>query len=81
MEIDIDALDRLRTFVAKHRSQRDAAKALGVSFAFVNQMLTGKQPVSPRILRQLGLRRTIIDDARRRRKTGATDELARELTE
>jgi len=63
VNIDIDALDRLRAFVAVHGNQRDAAKALGVSPAFVNQMLTRKIPVSERILKQLGLRRTIIEDA------------------
>jgi predicted transcriptional regulator len=75
VEIDIDALDRVRAFVAKSGSQRAAAKALGVSLAFVNQMLSGKVPVSKRILAQLGLRRTIIADTRRR-KTDTTEELA-----
>jgi len=63
--IDIDALDRLRAFVDAHGNQRAAAEALGVSVAFVNQMMTEKIPVSPRILKQLGLRRTIVEDEAR----------------
>ena len=62
VNIDIDALDRLRAFVATHGNQGDAAKALGVSRQYVQQMLTRKIPVSERILNQLGLRRTIVED-------------------
>lgn len=62
MNIDIDALDRLRAFVATFRNQREAAKALGVSQQYVQQMLTRRYPVSDRILAKLKLRRTIVED-------------------
>ncbi len=78
MKIDIDALDRLRTFVAKYPTQREAADALGVSKQYLTQMLARVDPISDRILHQLGLRKTIIATTKRRRAAAepAPDELA-----
>ncbi len=67
MKIDIDAVVHLRKFVARYPTQRAAAEALEVSRQFLVMMLGRKEPVSPRILRQLGLRTTIVVDTAARR--------------
>lgn len=57
---EVDPLEALRAFVAKHPTQGSAAKALGVSEAFVSNMLRGMTPISQIVLSQLGLRRAVV---------------------
>ncbi len=77
MKIDIDAVIHLKKFVARYPTQRAAAEALGVSRQFLVMMLGRKEPVSPRVLRQLGLRTTIVvATAARRAAAVESDERA-----
>ena len=51
---------RLRAFVESHRTQRAAARALGVTDVHLCRILAGDRGFSNRILRKLGLRRVTI---------------------
>ena len=54
---EIDPLERLRAFVAKHSNQKDAAAALEISGPYLSDILKGRRDFSPAILERLGLRR------------------------
>ena len=56
----IDPIAQLRKRVATHGTQRQAAKALGVSTSLVNEMLSGKRGITPHVLGQLGLKRVVV---------------------
>ena len=57
---EIDPLEALRTFIAKHGNQRKAAKALGISEPYMTDLVHGRRRVSDSLLEKLGLRRTIV---------------------
>ena len=59
----IDPVDRLRRIVEAHGTQGRAAKALGVSVSYLNDMLQGRRNISDAMLSRLSLRRieTIIE--------------------
>jgi len=63
----IDCKTALETFVAKHPSQRDAAVALGVSQAYLSDILRGNRRCSDGVLSKLGLERVIVKAAREAR--------------
>lgn len=50
----------LQKFRAEYPSQRDAATELGISQAFLNDMLNGKRNVSKRVLSKLGLESVVV---------------------
>ncbi len=54
-----DAHDELAKYARKFRTIQEAAKSLGVSGPFLGDCLKGRRDVSPRLLRQLGLKRVI----------------------
>lgn len=53
------ALNVLRRFVAQHRTQRAAAKALGISEPYLTDLLKGHRGLSNMILAGLGLAREV----------------------
>ncbi len=57
---EVDPVDELLKFVATFPRQTDAALALGISKQYLSRMVRRRDDVSPRTLRQLGLRRTVI---------------------
>jgi transcriptional regulator with XRE-family HTH domain len=57
---EIDPLDRLRAFVAKHETQAAAAEALGVSGPYLSDILNRRRDFSDQILKRLGLRRIVV---------------------
>lgn len=61
MKIDVDALARLEAVVKATGTQRAAAKQLGLSQAYIGDLLKGNRTFSDRILGKLGLRRTVIE--------------------
>ena len=60
MSKDIDPKAWLRALVGQHGTQKAAAKALGVSPAYLGDMLMGRRDISERILAKLGLRRAVV---------------------
>jgi DNA-binding transcriptional regulator YdaS (Cro superfamily) len=60
MSKDIDPKAWLRALVGRHGTQKAAAKALGVSPAYLSDMLMGRRDISERILAKLGLRRAVV---------------------
>jgi transcriptional regulator with XRE-family HTH domain len=50
----------LRAFVRYHLTQRDAAAALGISPAYLSDLLRGQRTFSARVLARLGLRRAFV---------------------
>lgn len=56
--INIDEMrEILQKFVDQHSSQHAAAKTLGISPAFLSDMLLGKDVVSPKVASRLGYTR------------------------
>ena len=49
----------LEAFVARYPTQQAAAKTLGISQSYLNALLRGRRTFSIRMLKKLGLRRTI----------------------
>ena len=49
----------LQAFVARYHTQKAAAKALGVSQPYLHDLLRRRRTFSIRILKKLGLRRTV----------------------
>lgn len=64
IEIDIDALARLRALVKEHGTARAVAAAWGVSEVYVHDLLRGQRRFSDNILEKLGLRRTVVEAKR-----------------
>jgi transcriptional regulator with XRE-family HTH domain len=59
---EVDPKRLLAAAIERHGSQRALARHLGVSQAYVWQLLTGRSPFSDGILEKLGLRRTVVVD-------------------
>ena len=60
---EVQPLDVLRAWVARYPTQRDAAKALGVSAPMLTDLLYGRRSLSVRVLARLGLRRAVVKAA------------------
>lgn len=58
---EIEPLEALRAFVAKHPTQQAAAEALGVSPVYVSDLLNERRDFSDNMLAKLGLRRTVVE--------------------
>lgn len=52
-------LKALRDLVTSHGSQTAAADAFGVSIPYLNMVLKGKRPVGPKLLKALGIKKTL----------------------
>jgi hypothetical protein len=57
----IDPRTRLRWLIRIHGTQRSAALKIGISPAYFSDLLNGRRVCSDRILKQLHLRRIIVD--------------------
>lgn len=58
---EISTWQALETFTRKHGTQRKAAKALGVSEAYLSDLLHGRRAFSARILDKLKLKRIVVN--------------------
>ncbi len=56
----INPLEHLRALVDKRGSQKAVASELGVSQAFVSDLLQGHRQFSGKILRKMGLRNIVV---------------------
>jgi hypothetical protein len=61
MQVDVDAVARLKAVVEAEGSQQNAAKRLGCHPVHVGDLLKGNRKFSDAMLARLGLRRTIIE--------------------
>jgi hypothetical protein len=50
---------RLRAVVAGSKDQKTAARALGVSPQYLCEVLLGRRPAGPKLLRGIGLQRRV----------------------
>jgi plasmid maintenance system antidote protein VapI len=57
---ETNPLDVLRRFVTTHPHQRAAAEALGISQAYLSDLLNERRDLNPKMLAKLGLRQVII---------------------
>ena len=57
---ETDPIQRLRIFVAGYKTQRTAAKALGISEPYLCDLLKGRRTFSAPMLKRLGLRKAIV---------------------
>lgn len=55
----VEPLAELKLFVSQYQRQGEAAKALGISQPYLGDMLRGNRAVGPKVLKRLGLQRTI----------------------
>lgn len=56
----VDPLAALKQFVNVHPNQRTAASALGISQAFLSDILAGNRAVPPRIFEIIGIRQIVV---------------------
>ncbi len=56
----VDPIEALRAFVATHQTQRQAAAALGISQAYLSDILNERRDVSETVLEKLGLKRIVV---------------------
>jgi len=56
----VNPTEALRRFVDQHGTQTAAAQSLGISGAYLNDMLHGHRNISPRILAKLGLKTVVV---------------------
>lgn len=62
MPAEINALDRLHKFVEKYPTQKEAATALGISPAYLNDLVNMRRDLSSKMLARLGLKRAVVQD-------------------
>jgi DNA-binding transcriptional regulator YdaS (Cro superfamily) len=46
---------RLRAIISLHAIKGQAAISLGVSHAYLSQVITGKRPIGPKLLKGMGI--------------------------
>lgn len=56
--------ERLEAHVARYRTQREAAAALGITQPYLSDLLQGRRTFSDAILGKLGLRWAVVKEAR-----------------
>ena len=61
---DIDPGAVLQGFIKAHKTQRAAAAALGISTAYLNDLVHARRSFSRQMLVRLGLRPIIVSDRR-----------------
>jgi hypothetical protein len=57
---EMNALDALQRFRDQFETNKDAAKALGVTPVYFGDLLRARRDISPRILQKLGLRKAVV---------------------
>jgi len=50
----------LKAFVAKHKTYREAARALGISSGYLNDIVNGRRPPTDSVLAAIKLQRIVI---------------------
>lgn len=60
MPAEINALDRLHKFVEKYKTQKDAAAALEITPAYLNDLINSRRDLSDNMLVKLGLKRVVV---------------------
>jgi plasmid maintenance system antidote protein VapI len=68
MAVEIDALERLQKFVKRHPTQKDAAAALGITPAYLSDLVNMRRELSNTILAKLGLKRTVVQSRTERER-------------
>ena len=58
--MEVDAHGHLLKFVDQFETQKVAAKALGVTPAYLSDLVNGRRDLSEKILRKLGLKRAVV---------------------
>lgn len=61
MKREANPVHQLQTFVEAHDTQRAAAKALGISATFLNDLMHQRRPIPERFYRKLGLKRIVVN--------------------
>jgi plasmid maintenance system antidote protein VapI len=56
----VDAQRELHQFVARYPTQLLAAQALGISPAYLSDLLHGRRDISDQLLAKLGLKRIVV---------------------
>lgn len=56
----VNPTDELLKVIKKHGSQTAAAKALGISDAYLSDMANGRRDLSDAMLEKLGMKRVVI---------------------
>lgn len=66
MPAEIDALDRLHRFVERYKTQTEAANALGITQAYLSDLINMRRDINnaPSVLAGLGLKRTVVEKKR-----------------
>lgn len=64
MALEVNPLTRLHEFVGRFETQKDAAAALGITPAYLSDLVNMRRELSARILSQLGLKRAVIQEKR-----------------
>lgn len=49
----------LKAFVAKHKTYREAARAVGISSGYLNDMVNGRRPPTDSVLAAIKLERVV----------------------
>lgn len=57
---EMNPLDALRTYCDRCGTQRKAAVSLGISQAYLSDLLLGRREFSPAMLEKLGLRKIVV---------------------
>ena len=60
MSHEVDPLVALKAYVAKFARQYEAAEALGITPAYLSDLLHGNRQCTDSILKQLGLRKAVV---------------------
>lgn len=57
---DVNPTMALQHKVREYKTQKDAAKALGISPAYLSDLVNGRRDVPTKILAKLGLRKAVV---------------------
>ena len=60
----MDPLVELKAFVRQHPNQRMAAGALGISGAYLSDLLNARRAINDKLLAKLGLKRIVVKETR-----------------
>jgi hypothetical protein len=56
----VEPLEALERFIAEHGTRREACMALGITPAYLSDILNGRRGFSENILNALGLQRIVV---------------------
>jgi hypothetical protein len=64
MAKEVNGLAALKTYVEQFETQKLAAGSLGISQAYLSDLLQANRDLTPQILKKLGLRRAVVQAKR-----------------